>query len=210
MKKKGIFISFEGGDGAGKTTLITALAQHLESKGHPLLQTRAPGGTPLGSEIRKLVLDKRDHTVCQRAEILLFLADRAQHVDEIIRPALEAGKIVLCDRFNDSTLAYQSGARGLDGATVRSLCTFACQGLEPDLTLYIDLDPEEGLRRCQSEKKGKDRIESEQLSFHQRIREAYHQIGREEPHRFKILDGSLSKERVFSQAMEKIVPLIHD
>src|ERR1700722_18252143 len=131
---EGTFITFEGGDGAGKTTLIQKIFGYLEKLGCKVMQTRAPGGTAMGQEIRNLLLHKHDAPLSKRCELLLFLADRAQHVDELILPNLKKKKVVLCDRFNDSTIAYQGGARGLTESLVRKLCDFACDGLKPNLT----------------------------------------------------------------------------
>ena len=136
------------------------------------------------------------------------MADRAQHVEEVILPSLAKGVIVLCDRFNDSTVAYQGGARGFCSSFVKELCSFACQGLEPHLTLYLDLDPEVGFQRAKKAGFVKDRIESEDLTFHQRIREAFREISKEEPHRFSILDASKQAQEVFLSAKEKIDALI--
>lgn len=204
MKGKGVLITFEGGEGAGKTTLIKKLYAHLLSCGSPVIKTRAPGGTAIGQAIRSLLLDHSDQALSKRAELLLFLADRAQHVDELIIPALKNKQIVLCDRFNDSTLAYQSGARGFEEAWVRKLCTFACNQVTPDLTLYLDLDPKIGFARVKKAGMAKDRIESETLKFHQNIRKAFHKIAKKEPKRFLILDASQSPADVFNQALEKI------
>ena len=208
MKYPGMLITFEGGEGAGKTTLIEKLSVHLQSQQIPAINTRAPGGTAIGKAIRSLVLDHREQTLSKRAELLLFLSDRAQHVEELILPALKHNQVVLCDRFNDSTVAYQSGARGFDEAWVRTLCDFACEGVQPDLTLYLDLDPKEGFARVQKAGMSKDRIESETLEFHQKIRQAFHQIAKKEPKRFQILDASRSPEDVFQQAVEKIDALL--
>jgi dTMP kinase len=207
-KKKGVFITFEGGDGAGKTTLIDKIYQSLEKNGCNSIKTRAPGGTDLGQEIRHLLLEKKDALLSKRSELLLFLADRAQHVDELIVPALSSGKIVLCDRFNDSTIAYQGGARGFNEKLVRDLCNFACGGLQPDLTLYLDLDPKIGFQRNQNAGLAKDRIESETLKFHQKIRQAFKLIAKKEPKRFIIIDASKSPEEVFNQAKLKIDALL--
>jgi dTMP kinase len=201
MTGGGKLITFEGGEGAGKSTLMDKLFKELSSRGFSLMTTRAPGGTALGQEIRDLLLHKQELTLFARAELLLFLSDRAQHVDEVILPALKEGKIVLCDRFNDSTLAYQGGARGFGEENVRSLCHFATAGLEPHLTLYLDIDPELGLRRASP---SKDRIESETLLFHQNIRKAYHRISEKEPARFRLIDASRSPEEVFQEAMRVI------
>lgn len=208
MKKKGTFITFEGGDGAGKTTLIDKIYKYLEKSDRDVLKTRAPGGTETGQEIRTLLLHKHDAPLSKRAELLLFLADRAQHVDELILPALKTGKIVLCDRFNDSTIAYQGGARGFTDKFVRGLCSFACDDLEPDLTLYLDLDPKIGFERNKKAGLEKDRIESETLKFHQKIRTAFKQIAKKEPKRFIIIDASKTPEEVYSQAKEKIDALL--
>lgn len=208
MKHKGVLITFEGGEGAGKTTLIDKIYAHLLSHSCAVLKTRAPGGTEIGKAIRSLLLDHQEYTLSKRAELLLFLSDRAQHVDELILPALKRKEIVLCDRFNDSTVAYQSGARGFEEPWVRKLCTFACDNLKPDLTLYLDLDPKIGFARVKKAGMSKDRIESETLKFHQKIRKAFHAIAKKEPKRFLILDASCSPEDVFTQAIEKIDALL--
>lgn len=208
MNYKGVFITFEGGDGAGKTTLIDKVYADLSKRSLDVLKTRAPGGTPLGKEIRTLLLEQREIPLSQRSELLLFLADRAQHVDEVIVPALVAGQIVLCDRFNDSTIAYQGGARGFGEESVRSFCRFATNGLIPNLTLYLDLDPRIGFERTKSSRTGHDRIESEALHFHQQIRSTFHEIAKREPNRFILLDAELPPEEVFQKAKEKIDALL--
>ncbi len=202
---KGVFITFEGGEGAGKSTLIDRLYEALRAQGRAVLKTRAPGGTRAGEAIRALLLNKEGTPLIPRAELLLFLADRAQHVEEIITPALQKDQIVLCDRYNDSTIAYQGIARGLGKEEVRKLCTFATGGLDPHLTFYLDLDPATGLKRL---KQGKDRIEAEKLSFHEKIRAAFHQIAKEEKKRLRILDAAQSPDQVFHQAMEGIDDLL--
>ena len=207
---KGVFITFEGGEGAGKSTLIERVYKTLSTSKYPVIKTRAPGGSPLGEKIRALLLEKGELSVSTRSELLLFLADRAQHVDEIILPALKKGKIVLCDRFNDSTIAYQGGARGWDKKWVHKLCDFATDDLDPLLTLYLDIDPRIGFKRLKNARKGegKDRIESEKLFFHQKIRKAFRQIAKEEPKRFRIIDASRSPDEVFHQAMRHIDALL--
>jgi len=200
---RGHFITFEGGDGAGKSTLITRLAEILTQRGYEVVQTHAPGGTTPGKVIRELLLHPQEPLV-DRAELLLFLADRSQQVEQVILPALEAGKVVLCDRYNDSTLAYQGGARGFDLKKVGEMCRFATSDLHPDLTLYLDLDPEIGIERVKSEKKSKDQIEKENLTFHQKIRKTFHEIGEKEPTRFQIIDAAQSKEAVFDKALQLI------
>jgi len=205
-KKKGLFITFEGGDGAGKTTLIESLHMHLEKGGkRQVVKTREPGATSVGKEIRKLVLHSHALNLVKRCELLLFLADRAQHVEELILPALKKGQVVLCDRFNDSTIAYQSGARGLDEKAVRSLCNFACDKLTPDLTIYLDLDPKIGLKRVQKAGRGEsDRIEAETLKFHQMIRTTYLSLVKKHPKRFFLIDASKTPEEVYLAAKERI------
>lgn len=199
---KGHFITFEGGDGAGKSTLIENLFSALQDRGCNVIKTRAPGGTHVGQMIRHLLLNAGEPLV-PRCELLLFLADRAQQVETVILPALQEGKIVLCDRYNDSTIAYQGVARGLNLDAVEQICRFATTNLEPDLTLYLDLDPEIGLERLKRTK-SKDRIEAEDLDFHQKIREAFLAIARMNPQRFHSIDASLSKEIVLKNALRLI------
>jgi dTMP kinase len=198
----GRFITFEGGDGAGKTTLIEAVYKFLKKKGKPVVKTRAPGATALGEKIRSLLLSHHEVPMAKRAELFLFLADRAEHVERIILPALKRGEIILCDRFNDSTIAYQGVGRALGKEAVASLCDFAAQGLSPDLTFYLDLDPAIGLSRVTSP--SKDRIEAEDLSFHKQIRAAFLELAKEEGGRICVLDASMSQESVLEQALEKI------
>ncbi len=203
---KDLLITFEGGEGAGKTTLIKGVRKALQEKGKDVLVTRAPGGTPFGNKMRSLLLDEKG-PLDKRAELFLFLADRAQHVKEVIKPALALGKVVLCDRFNDSTVAYQGVARELDPVYVRSLCLFAGDGLLPNLTFYLDIDPEVGLKRAMVESGSKDRMESESLSFHKKIRGAFHAMAEEEPSRIYQLDGELSPEIILKQALDRLYAL---
>lgn len=204
--KTGIFITFEGGEGAGKTTLIDSIVKDLKAAGHEVLRTREPGGTPLGEDIRKMLLH-HSGPVSPYAELALFLASRAQHVFEVIRPALREGKVVLCDRFNDSSVAYQGEARGLGKKQVKAFCEFVSQGLYPHLTLYLDIDPETGLGRA-SKARDKDRIEAETIAFHEKIRDAYLTIHKKDPYRFHLIDATLSPADVFAAAMKLIHPLI--
>ncbi len=204
--RQGLFITFEGGEGAGKTTLIEELARHLAAQGYSVLKTREPGGTKVGEHIRALLLQ---HTgpLSPYTELSLFLASRAQHIFEIIGPALEAGKIVLCDRFNDSSVAYQGAARGLGMEKVSEFCTFISQGLKPHLTLYLDIDPEVGLSRV-AKTRGQDRIEAETIAFHRKIREAYLSIHKADPHRFHLINAGLSPKAVFEEAIKRLDPVI--
>lgn len=208
MARGGVFITFEGGEGAGKTTLIESVYAELQKASLDVIKTRAPGGTPLGEALRPLILHKHGMAVGARAELLLYLADRAQHTQELIVPALRAGKIVLCDRYNDSTVAYQGGARGFPPALIRDLCGFASDSLQPHLTLYLDIDPQLGLERSQQRGEGSDRLESEAIAFHQKVRAAFHTIAKEEPKRFHLIDATASRKEVFQQAMALITPLV--
>ena len=200
--KRGLFITFEGGEGAGKTTLINEMARQLMVEGHHVLKTREPGGTKLGEHIRMILLEHTE-PVSPYAELSLFLASRAQHIMEVIGPALVEEKIVLCDRFNDSSVAYQGAARGLGMEQVRAFCKFISQGVQPQLTFYLDLDPKIGLARAAKERK-QDRIESETLIFHQKIREAFVAIHNADPHRFQLIDATLPPAKVFEEAMKKV------
>ena len=198
---KGLFITFEGGEGAGKTTLIEGIKQNVSSS-FEVVQTREPGGTKLGEKIRELLLVPQDVSVASRAELALFLASRAQNIQECILPALKAGKMVLCDRFNDSSYAYQGIGRDLGLEEVQRVANFFCQDLVPDLTFYLDLDPNVGFKRVNS--RSLDRIESEKITFHQKVREAYHLLAKQEPNRLHILNANQSPEDVLSAAMQHI------
>lgn len=205
-----MFISIEGGEGAGKSTLIEGLKRSLEELGMKVLVTREPGGTPLGEKLRELLLSK-DHAfnIAPSAELLLMLAARAQHIEEVIRPALIQGTIVICDRFNHSTIAYQGAGRGLGIDFVSDFCKQVCGQTVPDRTFYLDIDPEEGLQRTKKldkelSKSGEsDRIESEKMEFHKKIRDAFVQMSKEDS-RLIPIDATLSIEEVLKQALEKV------
>ncbi len=192
----GRFITFEGVEGSGKTTQIRLAREYLRDRGLAVVMTQEPGGTPLGDRIRELLLNRGGFDISGEAEVFLFAAARAQHADTVIRPALEAGKIVLCDRFSDATIAYQAYGRGLPLEPVREICRFASRGLAPHLTLLFDLPVEEGLERAFRRIAGRegdlreDRFEREHLDFHRRIREGYLAIARQDPGRVKVLDAS--------------------
>jgi dTMP kinase len=211
-KKKALrFISFEGGEGAGKTSLMNSVAAALREKEVSLITTREPGGTAFGEQLRQWILNHDSSLQYgSKAELLLFLAARAQHIQEKIAPAIQEGVLVLCDRFNDSTIAYQGVGRHLGVEWVSTLCALICQGVTPDLTFYLDLDPEEGmLRRRKISKENSllgqlDRIESEALQFHQRIRHAFQAIAQKEPERLHLIDASQPLEAVFETAMQII------
>lgn len=213
-----LFITCEGGEGSGKSTLIKKLSDTLRERGREVIVTREPGGIPLGESVRQLLL-KRNHDVeiGSRAELMLFLAARAQHIEELIKPALDAGKIVLCDRFNDSTVAYQGYARGLGMESVQRLCTFICNGVEPDLTYFLDVDPSEGLKRTLRTHKDTagagdmDRIEAEKLEFHQRVRQGMRRLAAQYPERIRTIDAEQPLEDVFNKAVSFLEPfLVHD
>jgi dTMP kinase len=184
---RGFFIVFEGGEGAGKSTQMSGLVGWLQARGEEVVRSREPGGTRIGERIRELLLDPNVSDMDPRTEALLYAADRAQHVAEVIRPALEAGKVVVSDRFVDSSLAYQGLARGLGLEEIYRISEWATGGLLPDVVIYLKLDPEEGLRRVDGER---DRIEKEETEFHRKVSSAYLELAARYPHRFVVLDAS--------------------
>lgn len=203
----GLFVSFEGGEGAGKSSLIASVYEILKAEGFDVEQTREPGGTPLGDHIRQCLLSPPgDVQMGAKAELCLFLAGRAQHIEQTILPALQAGRIILCDRFNDSTIAYQGIGRGLGIDYVRQLCTLICDGVTPDLSFYLDVAPQIGLQRAVKGGKGRilDRIETEGLPFHESIRQAFMQIAQKEKARFHVVDAHQSQQEVFTQVLDLI------
>ncbi len=211
---KGHFITLEGGEGAGKSSLLTELASYLTAKNYEVVLTREPGGTELGEKIREILLKHDDHLpIASSAELLLFLAARAQHIEQVIKPALQAGKIVLCDRFNESTIAYQS-ARGLDTQQVKQLCAMVCGPVIPQLTLLLDVDPEVGLERTRKLDKTNalsgelDRIEQETIDFHRAVRKAFLDLVKREPLRIYRIDASHTREDVLKEAIRAIEELI--
>jgi dTMP kinase len=183
-----MLIAFEGGEGSGKSTQIAALAANLRAGGHPVLVSYEPGATPVGQRIRELVLHT-DEQIAARAEALLFAADRAHHVYTVVRPALQAGQVVLLDRFIDSSLAYQGAGRELLEADIRHLSVWATGGLWPDLTVLLDVPAREGLARARG-RSDADRLERESLEFHERVRQAYLALAAAEPARYLILDAT--------------------
>ncbi len=195
-----MFITLEGGEGAGKTTLIEGLRKQLVADHHEVVVTREPGGTALGERIREWLLHGRDD-LSPYAELQLFLAVRAQHLHEVIHPALNRGAIVLCDRYNDSSIAYQGYARGLDPEAVATQCELACGGKKADLTLYLDLPPAEGLDRLGE---ARDRIEGAGLDFHHRVRSGFLALAKAEPERVRQLDARQPKEALLALALREI------
>jgi dTMP kinase len=202
------FITFEGIDGSGKTTQMRLLAQRLRAEGREVLETVEPGGTSVGQQIRRILLDAANHDLRPSAELLLYFASRAQNVEQCILPALSAGKIVLCDRFTDSTLAYQGYARGLGAETVLALDRIACGGLTPDLTLLIDLDVASGLERARARNAGgsagETRMDDQSLEFHRKVREAYLALAKQYASRFRIIDGRGAPETVAAAVWESV------
>lgn len=198
---RGLFISFEGIEGTGKTTQARLLAARLAAAGIPAVLTQEPGGTVIGSRIREILLLPEHHAMSPTTELLLYNAARAQHLAEVILPALAAGSVVVTDRFSDSTVAYQGYARGIDRALIRSLDAVATGGMKPDLTLLFDLDVETGLMRNRAANKV-DRLELEAVEFHRKVRQGYHEIARAEPERVLLVDAAQPPETVAEQVWE--------
>ncbi|CCX80494.1 thymidylate kinase [Clostridium sp. CAG:715] len=189
---QGLFITFEGPDGCGKTTQMKLLAEYFEKKGKEVVLTREPGGKGLGEKVREILLNY-DGEVSDRCESFLFLADRAQNIDIIVNPAVKEGKIVLCDRHIDSTVAYQGYGRGLNIDRINMLNNLATNGKKPDLTLVFDVDVETSMKRVGKEK---DRMESAGIDFHNRVRKGYLELAKQEPKRIKVLDATKSIEEI--------------
>jgi dTMP kinase len=202
----GLFITFEGGEGCGKSTQARLLLKKLEQHGIPTILTHEPGGTALGNEIRMLLKRRQGSSISPQAELFLFGASRVQLVAELVRPALQKGKVVICDRFTYSTIVYQGYGRGLDLATVGMVNTMATGNLKPDLTVLLDMPPEQGLERKRS---SKDRFELEDLSFHHRVREGYLKMAAAEPDRWLLIDASLAKANIAEIIWGKVRNLWH-
>ncbi|MCX5838902.1 MAG: dTMP kinase [Deltaproteobacteria bacterium] len=208
------FVTFEGGEGSGKTTQIRLAEAWLRERGIPVLATAEPGGTPLGRKIREILLNRGSCAIGAEAELLLFAAARAQHVRETILPALEQGQWILCDRFADATLAYQGFGRGLDAGFIRTLNAFSAQALNPDLTFLFDLPVEAGLTRAENRAAGgrpeaaEDRFEREERTFHGRIRKGYLSLAAEEPERFRIISGAADVETVRREVCRHLTALL--
>ncbi len=195
-----MFITVEGGEGSGKTTLIANLANHLKAEGKKVLVTREPGGTGFGESIRDVLLDPDlPFAFGPRAEMLLFLAARVQHMEEVIQPALDEGYIVICDRFNDSTIAYQGGGRQLGIDQVERLCEEACLGFHPDHTFFLDISPEKAFKRLE---RSKDRLEKESLEFHSRVKDAFHVLKNKHPERIHVINADQSPENVLNDVIK--------
>jgi dTMP kinase len=195
-----LFITFEGIDGSGKSTQMRLLAERLRSEGRSVVENAEPGGTAIGVQIRRILLDAKNQELYPTAELLLYFASRAQAVDELVRPALAEGRIVLSDRWTDSTLVYQGCGRGLGADTVRTLDRIACRGLVPDLTLIVDIDLDTSLARARvrntESESSETRMDEQSVEFHRRVRDAYHTLAAEEPGRIRLVDGSSGVEAI--------------
>lgn len=210
----GLFITFEGIEGSGKTTQLRILADHLAMQNRDVLATREPGGTRLGDAIRKLLLNPDHAEMAALTELLLYAAARAQHVAERIRPSLEKGTIVLCDRFTDATLAYQGRARKLPAPLIAQLNEVAAHGLRPHLTFLLDCPVEVGLSRARERfqakegRAGGDRLEREALAFHEEVRQAYLDLAHADPQRIRILDGTMDVDSLHQEVLRQMEPFL--
>jgi len=203
----GLFITLEGGDGSGKSTQIAFIREWCEAHGREVVQTFEPGGTDFGKEIREIVLHSRGH-ITPRSEALLYAADRAHNIATVVRPALERGAVVLQDRYSDSSVAYQGAGRVLDATEIRDLSLWATEGLKPHVTILLDLDPEVSRDRLTAENKPFDRLESEALDFHSRVRQSYLDIAAAEPERFLVVDATLPREEIRDRIFDRLGTLL--
>jgi dTMP kinase len=214
QRTKGLFITLEGPDGSGKSTQARLLAERLRREGYEVLENVEPGGTPIGQQIRRILLDPANQEMRAVTELLLMFACRGQNVEEWVLPALDAGKIVVSDRFTDSSIAYQGSGRGLGWETVLTVDRIACHGLVPDLTLCIDIDTETGLARAHSRNMlrtggtSEARIDQQAVEFHHKVRDAYHELARREPGRFRLIDGDGSPEEIAATAWKEVAGLL--
>ena len=197
---KGLFISFEGLEGSGKTTQSKRLHKWLLSEGYKCVFTQEPGGTEIAKKIREILLDNKNKELTPAAELFLYLADRAQNVKQVIKPALKTNKVVITDRFTDSTIAYQGGGRHFPSKVLEDLNCLVISGIKPDITIFLDIVPKKGLARIKS----KDRMESEDLEFYERVRKVYLKLAKEEPERIKIIKGDLTIGEI-EQQVRKLV-----
>ncbi|WP_202943361.1 dTMP kinase [Acidothermus cellulolyticus] len=204
----GFFVAFEGGEGAGKSTQVELLARYLADRGYEVVVSREPGGTPLGHRLREILLDPREPAPSPRAEALLYAADRAEHVAKVIRPALARGAIVISDRYVDSSLAYQGGGRDLSPRDVEQLSRFATSGLRPDLTVLLDVPPDEGLARTGRRDRAPDRLQAEDAAFHERVRNVFRQRAEADPERYLVIDARLSAADIHRLVVQRILPVL--
>jgi dTMP kinase len=207
---RGVFITFEGGDGSGKSTQMRLLAERLRREGREVIETVEPGGTRIGAQIRRILLDSANQDLRATPELLLYFASRAQNVEELILPALERGAIVLSDRFTDSSMAYQGYARGLGEEAVLALDRVACHGLVPDLTLLIDIELVTSLARARERQlsRSETRMDEQAAEFHHKVRAAYRTMAAGEPQRFRLIDGRADVETVARAVWEAVRPLV--
>lgn len=206
-QQRGLFITVEGGEGVGKSTNLAFIAEQIRARGLQLITTREPGGTAIAEAIRRLFLEHSDEAMCEMTELLLVFAARAQHLERVIKPALAAGKWVLCDRFTDATYAYQGGGRGLDVQVIGALENLVQRELRPDVTFLLDAPVEIGAARV-AERGASDRLESEQQIFFQRVRDCYLQRARVEPQRFRVIDAAQPLAQVQQQLWTALQPLL--
>lgn len=203
-----LFITLEGPDGSGKSTQIQLLYRCLEEQGHSVLLSREPGGTPIGEQIRAVLHDVRNTAMLPNTEILLYSASRAQHVGQVIRPALERGEMVLCDRYAESTMAYQGWGHGLDIELLRTITVFATGGLRPDLIIYLDINVVEGLRRkldaFESGTAEWNRMDQKAQAFHERVRRGYLMMASQEPEKWLVLDGTRSIADIHQKIVDRV------
>ncbi|MGD8991245.1 MAG: dTMP kinase [Desulfobacterales bacterium] len=210
-----MFITLEGIEGSGKTTQIDRLAEYFNDRGMECVTTRQPGGTVIGENIRSILLNPENHALEPMTELLLYLADRAQHINEIIRPALADGKTIICDRYFDATIVYQGFARGLSVDLLLELHRILFKNLKPDVTLLLDLTPQQGLERawqqlnCGQRVGRESRFENEALAFHEKVRAGYLELAKFEPQRFIIIDAGRSADRVFDEIRKILKPLLN-
>ncbi|OQX56457.1 MAG: dTMP kinase [Candidatus Cloacimonas sp. 4484_209] len=197
--KKGLFITFEGCEGSGKTTQAKRLYRYLKKRQYKCILTHEPGGTVISEKIRRILLNKTNSEIAPLTELFLYLASRAQHTEEVIKPFVKKGAIVISDRYADSSLSYQGAARKLSIELVKKLNKIATSDIAPDITFVIDIDPKKGLKRIS----GKDRIEREKIKFHLNVRETYLKIAKLEKKRIKLIDGDKPKDEIFSEVLNK-------
>ncbi|WP_210503443.1 dTMP kinase [Nocardioides xinjiangensis] len=204
LSERGLFVCFEGGEGAGKSTQSRLLHDWLVERGETVLLTFEPGDTSVGKELRRIVLDPATGDLSDRTEALLYAADKAEHVDHVVLPALARGEVVITDRYVDSTLAYQGAGRTLDVGEVEAVARWATGDLRPHLTVVLDLDPEAGLDRLS----GRDRIEGQSLAFHQRVRQGFLDLAAADPERYLVLDARAPVDEIAGSIRERVAPLL--
>ena len=210
MAPRGLFITFEGMDGSGKTTQMERLAARLRAAGREVLVTAEPGGTAIGQQIRRILLDGANQDLRPTAELLLYFASRAQNVDECIQPGIERGAVILCDRFTDSSLVYQGCGRGLGEETVLELDRIACRGLKPDLTILVDIDVATALERARARNtattSNETRMDEQSVEFHTAVYRAYHALAAAEPERIRVIDGRADRDAIERAIWEAVNP----